>query len=457
MKKILALAICIALIMISCSIVSITATAAGNVVKIVETGTEYATFKAAFNAVENGQTIQLLNNVEEGGYLSKPGLKDCTITIDFNGYYYAEKGQRWLSFDSSTTGFTINMENGTLKAYETNSDLRGFVCLRSGCTYNFTDMVIDCCPAGKNYGGGTVAMAIVADATVNFRNCTITDNGVGTPAGGLIYYNAWTNATVNYYNTNVTSYTALFNNKGTTLYSGTFEAVGSLNIGTYTVAATSTATTAGSKKVVVECNHNYVDGVCEYCFADKPASAGPEIVMDSGAAMRIDNATDGIRFSATVDKTALDEFGCTVTDAGMLVAKESAASAETLTVDNSVPVTSADQTIADGKVLSARYNGVTLKTAEDANKYVIIGSLIEISEKNANQKYVARAFIEYTDAEGQKAYLYSDLSTARSIAEVASLIQQEGLAKPDDDTVYYNSLCGTHKDVVDFWAEKYSS
>ena len=247
--------------------------AADNAVKIVETGTEYATFKEAFNAVENGQTIQFLNNVEEGGYLSKSGLKDCTITIDFNGYYYAEKGQRWLSFDSSTTGFTINMENGTLKAYETNSDLRGFVCLRSGCTYNFTDMVIDCCPAGKNYGGGTVAMAIVADATVNFRNCTITDNGVGTPAGGLVYYNAWTNATVNYYNTNVTSYTALFNNKGTTLYSGTFEAVGSLNIGTYTVAATSTATTAESKKVVVECNHNYTDGVCDYCGVDANVSS----------------------------------------------------------------------------------------------------------------------------------------------------------------------------------------
>lgn len=248
-----------------------------NAVRIVETGTEYSTFKAAFSAVEDGQTIRFLKNVEESGYLGKSGLKNCTITIDFNGYYYAEKNQRWLSFDSSTTGFTINFKNGTLKSYESNADLRGFVCLRSGCTYNFTNMVIDCSPKGKHYGGGTVAMAIVADATVNFRNCTITDNGVGTPAGGLVYYNAWTNATVNYYNTNVTSYTALFNNKGTTLYSGTFEAVGSLNIGTYTVASTSTATTAESKKVVVECNHNYTDGYCDYCGAnvggDNPTEA----------------------------------------------------------------------------------------------------------------------------------------------------------------------------------------
>lgn len=208
----------------------------------------------------------------------------------------------------------------------------------------------------------------------------------------------------------------------------------------------------------VTCAHSFVDGVCEYCYAPEPtAPSVPAITMDSGAAMRIDSKTEGIRFSATVNKTELDGFGYEVTDAGMLVAKESIASTETLTVENSVPVTSAGQTIADGKVVAARYNGVTLKTADDANKYVIFGSLVEISEKNANQKYVARAFIEYTDGEGNTAYLYSDLSDARSIAEVASLIQQDGLAKPDDDTVYYNTLCGTHKDLIDFWAGKYSN
>ncbi|MEE1018095.1 MAG: hypothetical protein UH824_01285 [Acutalibacteraceae bacterium] len=208
----------------------------------------------------------------------------------------------------------------------------------------------------------------------------------------------------------------------------------------------------------VVCAHSFKDGECQYCYAPEPtAPSVPAITMDSGAAMRIDSKTEGIRFSATVDKTEFDGFGYEVTDAGMLVAKESIASTETLTVENSVPVTSAGQTIADGKVVAARYNGVTLKTADDANKYVIFGSLVEISETNANQKYVARAFIEYTDGEGNTAYLYSDLSDARSIAEVASLIQQDGLAKPDDDTVYYNTLCGTHKDVVDFWAGKYSN
>ena len=141
----------------------------------------------------------------------------------------------------------------------------------------------------------------------------------------------------------------------------------------------------------------------------------------------------------------------------MLVAKKEQASESTLTVENSEPVTSSGESIGSGKVVAARYNGITFKDVPEANKYVIYGSLVEISEKNANQKYVARAFIEYTDGEGNTAYLYSDLSDARSIAEVASLIQQDGLAKPDDDTVYYNTLCGTHKDVVDFWAGKYSN
>lgn len=206
----------------------------------------------------------------------------------------------------------------------------------------------------------------------------------------------------------------------------------------------------------VTCAHSFVDGVCEYCKAPEPtAPSVPAITMDSGAAMRIDSKTDGIRFSATVDKSELDGFGYEITDAGMLVAKESIASTETMTVENSVTVTSAGQTIADGKVIAARYNGATLKTAEDAGKYVIVGSLVEISKKNANQNYVARAFIEYKDANGNTAYIYSDLSDARSIAKVASLIQQEGLAKPDDNTVYYNTLCGTHKNVVDDWAARF--
>ncbi|MGN0173288.1 MAG: hypothetical protein ACI39F_02510, partial [Acutalibacteraceae bacterium] len=319
-KKILSLVLAILMLF---SIVPLAISGAtDNAVKIVETGTEYSTFKAAFNAVQNGQTIQFLNNVEESGYLSKSGLKDCTITIDFNGYYYAEKNQRWLSLDSSTTGFTINLKNGTLKAYEANTDSRGFVCLRSGCTYNFTNMVIDCSPAGKNYGGGTVAMAIVADATVNFRNCTITDNGVGTPAGGLVYYNAWTNATVNYYNTNVTSHTALFNNKGTTLYSGTFEAVGSLNIGTYTVASTSTATTAESKKVVVECNHNYTDGYCDYCGADTNGNSPTDVTVTTKATTSA-STTAATTAAATTAATTVATTTATTTAAATTAADTS--------------------------------------------------------------------------------------------------------------------------------------
>ena len=197
----------------------------------------------------------------------------------------------------------------------------------------------------------------------------------------------------------------------------------------------------------VACAHKYVDGVCAYCKAPESASSDPVITMDTGAAMRIDNTTKGIRFSATVDKDALDNFSGTITDAGILVAKEAQASESTLTVENSETVTSSGVSIGTGKVVAARYNGITFKAVPEANKYVIYGSLVEISETNANQKFVARAFIQYTDTNGETAYLYSNLSDARSIVQVAKAIQTNGDG-------YYSSLCQTHKDVVDYWANK---
>ena len=163
--------------------------------------------------------------------------------------------------------------------------------------------------------------------------------------------------------------------------------------------------------------------------------------------MRIDNATDGIRFSATVDKDALDNFSGTITDAGILVAKEEQASTTTLTVENSETVTSSEVSIGEGKVAAARYSGITFKSVPEANKYVIYGSLVEISESNANQKFVARAFIQYTGTDGKTAYLYSDLSSARSIVQIAKEIQTNGDG-------YYSSLCSTHRDVVNYWASK---
>lgn len=183
--------------------------------------------------------------------------------------------------------------------------------------------------------------------------------------------------------------------------------------------------------------------------SEEPAE--PTIAMASGAAMRLDGRTNGIRFTATVDKTAFDAAvaDATVTEIGTLIAKEGTA-LENVVVENAVEVNSADVELAEGQIPVAKYaKGTTMQTIESADAYEIVGSLIEIKESHANTKFVARAYVKYTDASGDHV-LYADaLSDARSIAQVASSFKTAG------DGVY-DSLCDDHKAVVDGWADKYA-
>lgn len=182
------------------------------------------------------------------------------------------------------------------------------------------------------------------------------------------------------------------------------------------------------------------------------SDAAASITMESGAAMRIDGATYGIRFTATVDKTSFDSAvsGGTVTEIGTLIAKEGTA-LENVVVENAVEVTNNNTELADGKIPVAKYAaGTTMQTAEDANKYIIVGSLVEIKDANANVKYQARAYVKYKVGETEYV-LYADaLSDARSIAQVANSIKTAGDG-------YYDSLCKSHKSVVDKWADKFSA
>ncbi|MGN0114051.1 MAG: hypothetical protein ACI396_01855 [Acutalibacteraceae bacterium] len=175
------------------------------------------------------------------------------------------------------------------------------------------------------------------------------------------------------------------------------------------------------------------------------------IEMASGAAMRIDGATYGIRFTATVDKAAFDEkvSGGKVTEIGTLIAKEGT-NTDTVTVYNAVEVNDINTTVAYGQIPVAKYpSGIEMQVDDAASKYVIVGSLVEIKDANANQKYVARAYIKYT-VDSTEYVMYADaLSDARSIAEVA-----HNIVTANDG--YYASLCTNHKKVVDYWANQYS-
>lgn len=176
------------------------------------------------------------------------------------------------------------------------------------------------------------------------------------------------------------------------------------------------------------------------------------ITMTSGAAMRIDGATDGIRFTAAVDKDAFDNAvsGGTVTEIGTLIAKEGTA-LDNVVVENAVEITDNSTTLEDGKIPVAKYaQGTTMSAIEEAGVYTIVGSLVEIKDVNANVKYVARAYVKYTVGNAEYV-LYADaLSEARSIAQVANSIKTAADG-------YYDSLCESHKSVVDKWADKYSA
>ena len=169
----------------------------------------------------------------------------------------------------------------------------------------------------------------------------------------------------------------------------------------------------------------------------------PTITMDAGASMRIDNKTHGIRFSATVEKDVLDAYtasGATVTEVGTLIAKKET-SEDKIKIENAVESTEGN--IAENpEVVVAKYANADMQAVEGANVYTIVGSLVELKPKNAEQGYIAKAYIKFKVGTETKV-VYSNLSDARSIKEVATS------AKADTD--YYSSLCATHKAAIDKW------
>lgn len=194
----------------------------------------------------------------------------------------------------------------------------------------------------------------------------------------------------------------------------------------------------------------YIDDIY---YQTTEAPSDPTIEMASGAAMRIDGDTDGIRFEATVDKTAFDALvseNATVDEIGTLIAK-AGTDISKVVVENAVDTSTGAMKLADGKIPVAKYAaGTKMQDVAGTDKYVIYGSLVEIKPNNANQQYVARAYVKYTDSTGSHVLYASALSEARSIAQVAKAIVD---ANPTDG--YLDSLCAEHKKGVTDWADKY--
>lgn len=186
---------------------------------------------------------------------------------------------------------------------------------------------------------------------------------------------------------------------------------------------------------------------------NEESSASPITMLD-GAAMRIDGATEGIRFEASVDKAAFNAAMTGVDpdsiEIGTLIAKEGTDISKVV-VNNAKEVTNNSTELTGDQIPVAKYpSDVGLQEVAGTNKYIIVGSLVEIKDTNANQKYVARAYVKYTNAEGAEQVMYADaLSSARSLAGVANAIKTEA-----GENTYYKQLCEEHKAVVDGWAAK---
>ena len=207
---------------------------------------------------------------------------------------------------------------------------------------------------------------------------------------------------------------------------------------------------ASMQGIYVGINDAYKDGSVYYfddfqfIYNKGKAPSGkvtePTITMDAGAAMRIDNTTDGLRFSATVDQEALKKYTANVSkvaEQGMLIAK-SGIDDSVMTIDNAKVSTLDNYQTVDTQVVVAKYD-TTMETVDDAGVYKLYGSLVKIDLSNANQGYVAKAYIKFENGK----VAYSAMSQARTINEVASAVFA--------DKDYFNTLCDNHKEAVTKW------
>ena len=196
----------------------------------------------------------------------------------------------------------------------------------------------------------------------------------------------------------------------------------------------------------------YIDDIY---YQTTEAPSDPTIEMASGAAMRIDGTTNGIRFEASVDKSAFVAIkDKTNIEIGTLIAKYGT-KLDDVVVNNATEVTSSGQNIGN-KIPVAKYaSTTTMADIEGTDKYVIYGSLVGIDDGNATQKYVARAYVKYTDESGEHVLYAKDLSEPRSLAEVAYKLKNDTAVPEGMSGTYYNSLCQTHKDYVDGLAKQY--
>lgn len=136
MKKLISIAL--ALLMIAVMLPVMAMAEGANVAKIGNT--EYATLKEAFDAVQDGQTIEVMKNCSGNGIVVNSGRN---FTVDFNNCTYDIDGTTVGSTGTETNGFqllkdsTITFKNGKL------TSTKAKILIQNYCNLTLENMELD--------------------------------------------------------------------------------------------------------------------------------------------------------------------------------------------------------------------------------------------------------------------------------------------------------------------------
>ncbi len=143
------------------------------------------------------------------------------------------------------------------------------------------------------------------------------------------------------------------------------------------------------------------------------AEGSTAIVMDNGAAVRVDGENNGIRFSAKVAKSTVDgwESSYKSVSLGMLIMpKDYETTYGPLSQEN---VFGSNAIYCWGSAVADKTQIVNLGTLSDyltteGDNYVVKGSLVGIKEKNLDREFVGRAYAKLTSEDGTVSYQMAD-------------------------------------------------
>ncbi|MGN0173160.1 MAG: hypothetical protein ACI39F_01865, partial [Acutalibacteraceae bacterium] len=170
--------------------------------------------------------------------------------------------------------------------------------------------------------------------------------------------------------------------------------------------------------------------------------------MKDGASIRLNNV-NGIRFYTEVDTEKVDSLrnaGYTV-ELGTLIAP----------ADN-IQDKELSFALETGKYVDVKFNSTTYYTEDDFSG--IVGSLVNIKEKNITREFVGRGYVKVTDTEGNETITYADYAKGTdevsSVANNTRSLSYLANSYKTDENSDYASKSGEIKALVDSWAAKFT-